>query len=163
LFYYYIPIIQTGIDIDLNESMKNQRKILFSLLTLLFLLGSCKAYRDVENLKPGVSKKIKAGPFEKSTLNKLVQGDEVIVKTIDGKKYYITFKEIKGNSLNGSVSKIDDKVFTPKENIDIPVSEIENLRVWRKSIAATAPFAVLVAMGIYVGIWILVVSIGGFV
>jgi len=141
--------------------MKTRNAILLSSVVLLLSLGSCKAYKDVENLSPRVSKEIKAGPFEKSTLNKLVEGDQVVVKTLDGKKYYITFKEIKGNSLNGSVSKIDDKVFKPKENIDIPVSEIENLMVWRKSAAATAPVAILIAMGILFGIYAIAVSSGG--
>lgn len=141
--------------------MKMRKTYLLSLVALLLTLGSCKAYRDVENLSPRVSKEVKAGPFEKSTLNKLVEGDQVVVKTLDGKKYHITFKEIKGDSLNGSVSKIDDKVFTPKENIDIPVSEIENLWVNRESAAATAPVAVLLAMGILFGIYAIAVSSGG--
>lgn len=141
--------------------MKNQKLAILCFLVFAILLGSCKAYRDVENLSPRVSKEIKAGPFEKSTLNKLVEGDQVIVKTLDGKMYYITFKEIKGNSLNGSVSKIDDKVYTLKENIDIPVSDIENLLVKRESVAATAPVAVLIAMGILFGIYAIAVSSGG--
>lgn len=135
--------------------MKTINTILLSLVVLLLLLGSCKGYRDVENLSPRVSKEIKAGPFEKSTLNKLVEGDEVIVKTLDGKMYYLTFKQVNGENLNGTVSKIDDKILEPKQNMEIPVSEIENLQVWRKSIAATAPVAVLVAMGIIVGIYVL--------
>lgn len=75
--------------------------------------------------------------------------------------YYLTFKQINEENLNGTVSKIDDKVFSPKENKDIPVSEIENLWVKRESVAATAPVAILIAMGILFGIYAIAVSSGG--
>lgn len=133
--------------------MKTKNSIRLCLIAFLFSLASCKVYRDVENLSPKVSKEAKAGPFDESSLDKLIEGDLVIVKTLSGKELRLTFSEIKGGNLRGIASKIDNKILIPKENVEISISEIENLNVRRVSPAATVPLAIFGALGIIIGIY----------
>lgn len=133
--------------------MKIEAVRMVLIMVLLSLGFSCKVYRDVENLRPKVSREAKAGPFDESSLGKLIEGDLVIVKTLTGKEFKLTFTEIVGGSLSGIASKIDDKILIPKEKVEIPISDIENLNVRRVSPAATVPIVIFGALGIIIGIY----------
>ena len=138
-----------------------EKLILLRILALLLLLGSCKAYRNVENLEPKVSKEAKEGPFVKSELSKLVPGDKILVEATTGFKYYLIYQNYTSDNLVGSAWKVnDEKLETPKP-IEIPFGEIDQIRVWRVSAGATAPIVVLGTMGIIVAIAAIVWSSGG--
>jgi len=121
------------------------KKTYYLLLLLIFpqlFLGGCKAYRNVENLKP---KEAKVEGFNQASLNKLVEGDNILVIDKTGKAYHINFKQIDGQNLLGLVSKINGKKIQPSEEIDIPISMIDELKVKRFSPGAT------IALGIALG------------
>ncbi|MFN3998201.1 hypothetical protein [Algoriphagus sp.] len=141
--------------------MKNKRFTLFGLLILSLFLCSCKAYRNVENLKPRTSEEIKEGPFDKSALNKLVPGDEIILFTISGFRYNMTYSNVNGVNIRGSIQKVNKSKILVEEIKEIPIDEIETLYVRRVSAAATAPLVALGGLGISIAIVAISWSNGG--
>jgi hypothetical protein len=141
--------------------MKNKRFTLFGLLILSLLLSSCKAYRNVENLMPKTSQEIKEGPFDRSALNKLVPGDKIILSTISGFKYNMTYSNGSEENIRGTMQKVNKSKILVEEIKEIPIDEIETLYVRRVSAAATIPLAVFGAMGVLFGIFAIAVSSGG--
>lgn len=141
--------------------MKYQKLKILSFLAIAFLLSSCKAYRNVENLNPKSSEEERAGDFDINSLNKLIEGDRIILTTIDGKKHNLFYKRINGDQLLGTIINkgLDKSEIT--ENFALDIADIEKVWVKRVSAAATAPVAVLGALGILFGIFAIAVSSGG--
>jgi hypothetical protein len=117
--------------------MKNLVNLLFLGLILLLVFSSCKAYRNVENLKPKTVKELKTGPFDKASLSKLVPGEKIIVTTLSRFEYRMTFSNLDGDNLVGSVQKVNKSKVIGEEVLKIPIHEIESLYAKRKSAAAT--------------------------
>jgi len=135
--------------------MKNIKILPFCFAVLFCFLGSCKVYRDVENLKPSYSKEAKAGSFASGALTRLIEGDQIQVKTKSGETYYMNYKQIHGQNLFGTVWKVDKNKIPPIKAIEIPIAEIEEVRVKRLSIGATSLF-VVGAAGVAFGILLLI-------
>jgi hypothetical protein len=141
--------------------MKNQKFVYLYIFAIAILLTSCKAYRNLENINPRVSKENQAVPFDKNELKKLIPGDQIVVESTSGFKQYLIYQNFTEDKLVGSVWKEDQsKPETPK-SIEIPFEEIEQVRVRRVSAAATVPLAVFAAMGVLFGIYAIAVSSGG--
>ncbi|WP_026950099.1 hypothetical protein [Algoriphagus mannitolivorans] len=140
------------------------KKNIFHLVLGTAILGiifSCKTYRNVENLKPAVSKEIQEGPFVKESLSKLNEGDKVIVYLITGEKYYLNYKQINGKDLVGIIGKLNKEKIEPNQRLEIPIDHIEKVYVYRFSAAATTPVVLISALGIFVGIVAIIWSSGG--
>jgi len=141
--------------------MKNQKISIVGVFILMFLLGSCKAYRNLEYINPRVSYETQAGPFDKRELEKLIPGDQIVVESTSGFKQYLIYQNFTEDKLVGSVWKGDQsKPETPK-SIEIPFEEIEKVRVRRVSAAATAPLVALGAIAIFIAIVAISLSSNG--
>lgn len=130
----------------------------FMMLSLIF---SCKAYRNVENLKPKTSEEVKAGPFDKNELKKLVPGDKITVSSTTGFKFYMIYQNYTGDKLVGSAWKVNQEKLEIPQKTEIPIEDIDQIRVRRVSAAATAPFVALGAMGIWTAIVAIIWSSDG--
>ena len=131
--------------------MKNWSKLLIYVLSLIFFF-SCKAYRNVENLKPKSSKEVQAGSFDRNSLVKLVPGDRITVNATTGFKYYMVYQNYTGDKLIGSVWKVNDEKLEIPQKTEIPFEEIDQVRVRRVSAAATVPVIVILTTIIVVPI-----------
>lgn len=140
--------------------MKNLKALLLPLLLICFFLSSCKAYRNLENLNPKSSEEERAGDFDISSLNKLVEGDRIILITIDGVKHNLIYKRIDGDQILGTTINNGLNKSQITEDIIFAIADIEKVWVKRVSAAATAPVAVLGALGILFGIYAIGVSSG---
>ncbi|SEG19557.1 hypothetical protein SAMN03080598_02844 [Algoriphagus boritolerans DSM 17298 = JCM 18970] len=135
--------------------MEKLKIVVPGLLVLLFLLSCCKVYLDVEKLKSKVSKKIRARDFDVSSLNKLVVGNRLILRTIDGKKYLLFYEGVNEGKLIGkSINHVLRQAENIK-NIELSVSDIEKLWVQRVSAAATVPIVLVCSLGLAMGILII--------
>ena len=105
----------------------------FLAFVVLPFLYSCKVYRNIENVNPKTSEEVKAGPFDSAALAKLVPGEKIIVNTEKGFKYRMTFSNLNGENLVGSVQKVNRRKVIAEEMVEIPIQEIENLYAKRKS------------------------------
>lgn len=141
--------------------MKNQIITYTAILFLLGFLGSCKVYRNVENLNPKSSEEERAGDFDVSSLNKLVEGDQIIIRTLEGKKYRLFYKRLLGNQLIGTTINKGLNQSQINQNIEFAIADIEQLWVKRVSAAATIPVVIISVMGILVGIVVIAWSTGG--
>lgn len=130
--------------------MKNLHLIF--IFAMLSFLVSCKAYRNVENLEPKSSKEVKAGPFDRSSLTKLVPGDKIKIVTVSGFTYSMTFMNWTGDHVKGTVRKVNSSHVLEGEVKEIRIDEIENLYVRRFSAGATVPVVAVgaVALGFLV-------------
>jgi hypothetical protein len=131
--------------------MKIWVKLLVRGLTLLLICASCKVYRDVENLKPKTSKEARAGQFDKGALSKLVSGDKIVVTTLSGFEYYMTYSNVVGENIRGSVQKVNRSKVSVEETKEIPIHDIDSLYVRRVSGGATVPVVLVSAFGVFVG------------
>ncbi len=132
-------------------------------IILLLFLSSCKAYRNVENLKPKATEDVKSGSFDRSSLAKLVPGDQLIVTTLTGFTYRMIYTNYTGVGLVGSAWKVNDQKLDISQKTEIPFEEIDQVRVKRVSAAATitvvvisttiivVPIAYVLLDGIYIG------------
>lgn len=114
------------------------------LVLLLVSLGGCKAYRDIENLKPKYPEEEKGNDFSLISLKKLVEGDRLSVKLKTGREYHLTYHQLNEENIKGTVSKIDGKKVETPEEIEIPVSLIEEMKVKRYSPGATIGLSIFV-------------------
>nr|WP_287937597.1 hypothetical protein [Algoriphagus sp.] len=139
--------------------MKNLHLIF--IFAMLSSLVSCKAYRNVENLEPKSSKEVKSGPFDRSSLTKLVPGDKIKIVTVSGFTYSMTFMNWTGEHVRGTVRKVNSERVLMGEVKDIPINEIEDLYVRRVSAAASLPLVLVSGLGVVVGIIAIVWANGG--
>lgn len=162
LLGFPVSLDPTGVNsIKENPAMKNQKLRIFCILAIAFLLCSCKAYRNLENLNPKVLVEGRAGDFDVNSLNKLVEGDRIIVTTIDGKKHNLFYKRINGDQLLGTIINKGLNKSEKTENYELAITDIEKVWVLRKSAAATAPVVILGAVGLFFGILAIALSSGG--
>jgi hypothetical protein len=133
--------------------MKNRAITLFCFLAIAFFLGSCKAYRNLENINPKVPKEIQAGPFDKSELKKLIPGDRITVNATTGFKYYMVYQNYTGEKLVGSVWKVNDEKLETPHKTEIAFEEIDQVRVRKVSAPVT-----FVTVGIFGAIIILPIA-----
>lgn len=121
-------------------------------MALFFFLGSCKVYRNVENLKPSYSKEKKAGEFVSESLTRLADGDKILVNTKSGEEYFMRYKRVQSQNLIGEVWRLNGHWINPIQTVEISIAEIEEVRVKKLSSAATLAFtfAVLLGFGIYI-------------
>lgn len=141
--------------------MKNQIITYTAILFLLGFLGSCKVYRNVENLNPKSSEEERAGDFDVSSLNKLVEGDQIIIRTLEGKKYRLFYKRLHGNQLNGTTINKGLDQSQINQNIELAIADIEQLWVKRVSAAATVPIVIVSSLGLAFGILVIALTSGG--
>ena len=130
-------------------------------LMLLSLMFSCKMYRDIENINPKTSKEAKAGPFDKASLTKLEPGEKVIVHTLSGFKYQMTFSNLSEDNLVGSAQKVNKSKVIGEEVVEIPLSEIESMYVRRKSAGVTIPVFMAAGVAAYFAFIVLAFALGG--
>ncbi|MDP2042119.1 MAG: hypothetical protein Q8S14_02045 [Algoriphagus sp.] len=141
--------------------MKNQIITYTAILFLLGFLGSCKVYRNVENLNPKSSEEERAGDFDVSSLNKLVEGDQIIIRTLEGKKYRLFYKRLHGNQLIGTTINKGLDQSQINQNIEFAIADIEQLWVKRVSAAATVPIVIVSSLGLAFGILVIALTSGG--
>jgi hypothetical protein len=143
--------------------MKNQIITYIVILFLLGFLGSCKVYRNIENLNPKSTEEERAGDFDISSLNKLVEGDRIIIRTFEGKKYRLFYKRLNGNQLIGTTINNGLHQSEISRNIELPIADIKQLWVKRVSAAATVPIVIVSSLGLaFVILAIALTSGGGF-
>ncbi|MBA4301626.1 MAG: hypothetical protein C0433_16215 [Cyclobacterium sp.] len=99
--------------------------------------------------------------FDITSLEKLIEGDRIIIKSKNNKLYHAYFKLVQGEMLMVTLWKEDSKKIDPPHAFQLPVSEIEHLKVIRVSAAATIPVVIISALGIFVGIVVIAWSTGG--
>lgn len=128
--------------------MKTQSIHLLFLIIVASSLFSCKVYRNVENLQPKVPKAERQGPFTVSSLEKLVAGDKISVLTLDGKKHKMNNQQRTENVLFGKFAQMDCRKVKTEEQIEIQVSDIEELSILRKSPAATVSLVLGCSFGV---------------
>lgn len=133
--------------------MKNLMKSIVYAISVILIFTSCKTYRDLENLNPKSSAEVKKGPFDRSSLNKLVAGDKIKVFTSSGISYQMTFIDSTEEHVKGTLTNMDSEEVLEGEVKEIPIDEIETLYVRRVSAAATAPLVIFGALGIVIGIY----------
>jgi hypothetical protein len=141
--------------------MKNLIKSLVVGLLLLILFPSCKTYRNVENLKPSIPLAQRTEVFDITSLEKLIEGDRIIIQSKNNKLYHAYFKLVQGEMLMGTLWKEDSKKLYSPQAFQLQLSKIEHLKVLRVSAAATIPVVIISAMGILVGIVVIAWSSGG--
>ncbi len=141
--------------------MKNQTITTVAIFFIMIILGSCKVYRNVENLNPKSSEEERAGDFDISLLNKLVEGDRIIIRTLEGKKYRLFYKRLNGNQLIGTTINNGLDQSEINQNIEFAIANIEQLWVKRVSAAATIPIVIVSSLGLAFGILIIGLSTGG--
>lgn len=123
-------------------------KPIFRSLGISFLisgmLSSCLAYRNVESLNPRTPKELRSDIFDPESVNKLEEGDSIRVFIRGKKEQSVYFERLDEDQLIGVLSKVGSyKLFEPRP-VEIPLSEIEKLKVKRKSPAYT--------WGVFVGL-----------
>ena len=141
--------------------MKTGNKVMAMVFFTSILLGSCKAYRNVENLQPGVSKEVQKGPFVQESLAKLIEGDKIFIESINGDEFYLYYKQVNGKNLNGTLIKKNRNRIEGNQRIEIPIVEIEKLYVLRNSAGATTVAVIFGSFAAAAGIFLLVFAIGG--
>lgn len=128
--------------------MKNIKILPFCFAVLFCFLGSCKVYRDVENLKPRISKEEKAGEFVSASLARLVEGDMLFIKTKSDESYYLHYYRLNGTNLMGKLWMLNGKKINPTKTVEIPIAEIEVVKVKKFSPAASLAFTSLIVFGV---------------
>lgn len=139
--------------------MKNTLKPFWLFLFLILVFSSCKTYRNVENLKPKTSKDKTEVRIDRTSIDKLIPGDEIIVNTVEGFTYNMIFRIRDGIYLVGNVQKVNSEKLPKPEALRIPIEEIETLKVKRVSPAATTVAGVLGAAALFfVGLMIVLAT-----
>ena len=134
---------------------------LYSLL-LILTFSACKAYRNLENIEPKTAKDLKIAPFDRSSIAKLVPGDQIIVSTMTGFTYQMIYNNEDGINLVGNVQKVNKNKVSKIEVVKIPINEIELLKVKRVSPAATIVAATIGAAALLGVLWIVALASGSF-
>lgn len=131
--------------------MNTHKLSLFYFLAIALFLSSCKVYRNVENLEPSSSKEERAGEFVIKSLAKLVEGDKILVNTKSGETYFMYYDRLNNSKLEGTLWLLNGDKISPTKTVEIPISEIEEVKVKKFSPAATLAIAlaVLINVGLY--------------
>lgn len=106
-------------------------------LILAIFTCSCKAYRNPNKLhsKNTIESQILRG--EIPGLQNLVVGDKIKVVAEDKRVMFMIYQGLQSDFILGELYKQDGKKLTESQNIQVPLTEINYLRVRRKSLGAT--------------------------
>jgi len=133
--------------------MKRSFVILLGIV-LISMLGSCKAFRNPENLNPMYEINSPELGLLIPGLQNLVVGDLVKIISNDSQVYYMIFDRVEDGQLQGYLTKKSGR--KRQESVfAMPITDIKTIKVKRKSPAATIAYVGLwgaVALGVALGL-----------
>lgn len=139
--------------------MKNFVRSLFEGLVLIFVLSSCTAFRNVENLPPKFPKELRSGNIQSSQLGKLREGDILRILKNDGALFYMKYDSFQADTLRGTSWMASKKKNQMIESLKVSLSDIEKLNVERVSVASTIGVLTTLAVGLASAIFLIALAI----
>lgn len=130
--------------------MKTFLKFIALVLISSLVIG-CKSYRPIEKVTskndPSLTKKENLG----KQLNQISQDEKIQVFLLDGKSYYLKYSFHTPDTLYTNLSGKAKATVAQPENQKIPLSNIDEVKIWRKDYVLTfaVPGGVLVLTGIF--------------
>lgn len=143
----------------MKNGMKNVVKSLIKGLILFFVLSSCTAFRNVENLPPKFPKELRSGNIQSSQLGKLRDGDILRVLKNDGALFYMKYDSFQADTLRGTSLMASKKKNQIIESLKVSLSDIEKLNVERVSVASTIGVLTTLAVGLASAIFLIALAI----
>ena len=126
--------------------MKTLLKSLAKVSILVLILSSCKMYRNVENLQPNLPKDQRLEYFDVKSLDKLEEGDPILIRSKNDRLYYVTFERVQADSLIGTSWKSGSIKLENNTPFQISVNDILSLKVRRVSAGFTIGGIILVGI-----------------
>lgn len=133
--------------------MKRSVVVLLGMV-LISILGSCKAFRNPENLNPMYEINSPELDLIIPGLQNLVVGDRVKIISNDSQVYYMIFDKVEDGQIQGFLTKKSGRKRQGSVFV-MSLTDIKTLKVKRKSPAATIAYVGLwgaVALGVALGL-----------